>query len=254
MNNLGIFYINLARSQDRRRTIEAELNKYNFTYTRIEAADGKQPEMLKNSGYCAKLNKKYYHKELSSGEIGCVESHKRALSAFLQSDFQCALILEDDARANYDLFKELTSLAQTSNDWDVIKLYLGKKKKRLRNSVKISENLKIGIPTKVPTSALAQLVSREGAEKLLRAYKNFGEPADVLLKSWWRYNLHILAVENAVFDTADVESEIDAQSHRKGGKKNRLKRLWQKLKYEVFNQFNKQSDNLLSSLAKMSVQ
>ncbi len=253
MDNLGIFYINLARSQDRRRAMEAELNKYHCTYTRVEAVDGKQPEMVKNSGYSAKLNKKYYHKSLSSGEIGCVESHKRALNAFLQSDFQCALILEDDARANYDLFQELTSVAQTANSWDIVKLYLGKKKKRLGTAAKISENLTIGIPQKIPNSTLAQLVSREGAEKLMQAYAEFGEPSDVLLKSWWRYNLRILAVENAVFDTADVASEIDQQSHRKGNKKHRLKRLWQKLKYEVFNKIKKQSDTLLSSLVKMSV-
>jgi hypothetical protein len=37
------------------------------------------------------------------------------------------------------------------------------------------------------------------------------------------------------------------------GKKNRLKRLWQKLVYETFNLINKQPDNLLCSLAKVSI-
>lgn len=254
MNNLGVFYINLARSQDRRRDMEAELNKYNCNYYRVDAADGQQPGVVHNSGYNVQLNKKYYHKALSNGEIGCVESHKRALRAFLQSNFQCALILEDDARARYNhLFQELTLVAQTANDWDIIKLYLGKKKKRLGNAVKISENLTIGIPQKIPNSTLAQLVSREGAEKLMQAYAEFGEPSDVLLKSWWRYNLRILAVENAVFDTADVASEIDSHSHRKSGKKYRFKRLWQKLNYEILNTVNKQPSNLLNSLANVSV-
>ncbi|MES1265086.1 MAG: glycosyltransferase family 25 protein [Variovorax sp.] len=61
------FYINLDRSPDRRREIEAELAKYNLTesYARFAAVDGSK-ESLANS-------------KLRPGENGCFLSHYRAL-------------------------------------------------------------------------------------------------------------------------------------------------------------------------------
>lgn len=249
MSNYEIYVINLARSQKRLNTMSTVLQAYKQTFNRVEAVDGDFPDTLSQSTYCEHLNAKRYHKPLGKGEIACVESHKRALNTFLKSNLSCALILEDDAVPSYpSLFEDLDKIASTNQDWDVVKLYLGKKAKRISASVRISERLAVGIPQKVPNSNLAQLVSRQGAEKILQAYSKYGEPADITLKQWWRYKLRILAVDSPVFQTADIASDIDSLGSRKGAKKSRIKRIWQKICYEFKNAFNQQSHQILTSL------
>lgn len=77
-------YINLDRSPDRRREIEAELQKHNLAglYARFSAVDGAK-EASSNS-------------KLKPGETGCFLSHYRALLAARESGAGVHL-LEDDA-------------------------------------------------------------------------------------------------------------------------------------------------------------
>lgn len=241
----GIFVVNLDRSTERLEKISSELSKYHQAFIRVPAIDGSNPNELVGSGYSQALNNRRYHKPLGQGEIACVESHKKALSMFLASDYDYALILEDDAIATYDVFDDLTKALRCIHSWDVIKLYLGKKTKTLSYRKEISPSLSVGIPKKVPNSTLAQLISRQGANKLIDIYTAFGEPADVCMKKWWLYDLVVLSAESSVFLPDEVESEINAIAKRDTQVSKKVRRLMQKLGYEIGNHTHKY-DQLIS--------
>ncbi len=67
-----VYYINLERRSDRRQHIESEIARVGLTGERVDAIWDR------------------------NGALGCMQSHSKALAAFLASDAETALILEDD--------------------------------------------------------------------------------------------------------------------------------------------------------------
>ena len=126
--NYQTYLINLDRAKDRLNLMEYELDKAQVSYERISAIDASK---LNSEEYTIR-NK--YDRELVSGEIGCYLSHVKTMKTFLHSEFDFALIIEDDAIL-VDNFKSiLENSLITYNElpkkhqWDVLKLFNGKRK------------------------------------------------------------------------------------------------------------------------------
>lgn len=233
MSGLAVYVINMARSTRRMASIASQLQSIDLPFQRIEAVDGKLIENPETLGYCTSINQARYHKPLNLGEIGCILSHRKALESFLLSEHSCALILEDDAVIGSELVPAVTSLADTSDHWDIIKLYAGKKAKKAIEECQLTPAVTLATPQKTPHSTIAQLISRSGAEKLLKLYRRFGEPADVAMKHWWQHDLTILMTQPSIVVPEDEDSEIDIIAKRTHLKTSSVKRLWQKCGYEI---------------------
>ncbi len=85
------YYINLDRSRDRRKVME----KVYKNLKRIKGVDGKK--MRRRSG-SRRVNK------LSNGELGCLQSHIRAIRRAYQDGAEEALIMEDDIFIDFKKF------------------------------------------------------------------------------------------------------------------------------------------------------
>ena len=59
-------------------------------YQRVSAYDGRDDRDLGD------ILKGRYPDQMSSGEVGCVTSHLKAMKMFLETDAPCALMMEDD--------------------------------------------------------------------------------------------------------------------------------------------------------------
>ncbi len=132
----AVYYINMDRSVDRRRSIETVLKDKVFDSMkkyRIKGVDGKQKDILpylhsqlKN----IKINKKYTTKV-----YGCLLSHLHALLEFSKSNHDIALIAEDDLSLDYKKYwqEDLnTCIRNAPSDWGIIQLaYLCKIPKKL---------------------------------------------------------------------------------------------------------------------------
>jgi len=95
LENLPILWINLERSEDRKRYMEAEFEKYGITNThRIQGCDGSQLETFA-----------FYKDGLATGnhaETGCLCSHIKALEYFVRSDLgEYCIVAEDDVSFEY---------------------------------------------------------------------------------------------------------------------------------------------------------
>ena len=77
--------INLKRSPDRRKHMEDSLSELNIPFHILEATDGNSYQSDARDST-----------RLSSGEIGCADSHRRALTNFLESSHAFGLVMEDD--------------------------------------------------------------------------------------------------------------------------------------------------------------
>ena len=116
-----IYYINLDAQPERVEYMEEQFKYWEIeNYTRVSAYDGRGDrdigEFLKGS----------YPDNMSSGEVGCVTSHLKALKQWLEtSDEPCLLMMEDDCDISTVAhwgFNWKDFYAKIPYDYDVIQL------------------------------------------------------------------------------------------------------------------------------------
>jgi GR25 family glycosyltransferase involved in LPS biosynthesis len=115
-----IYYINLDDQPERRTYMEDQFKYWEISnYTRISAYDGRQDDLggiLRGS----------YPESVTSGEIGCVTSHLKAIEYWYNnSDTEYAIIMEDDcdlSLAKYWNFTWKDFIIRAPYDWDVLQL------------------------------------------------------------------------------------------------------------------------------------
>ena len=92
-----IYWINLDRSIDRRNHMEKIFKDPVFKNTNIErisAVDGKNP-----TGVYPKLN--FIHKQKNDYEYACMLSHLDSISRFSNTNYDVAMIMEDDITLDF---------------------------------------------------------------------------------------------------------------------------------------------------------
>jgi hypothetical protein len=126
MNIIGeipIYWINLDRSEDRKKFMEKQFKQYNIkNNVRIEAIDGNTLNENVNYPY------NYHHSsgliKLTKCEIACTMSHIKAIKQAYLDDIDFALIMEDDCDFRYLNFqkKSIIELFEIAKDAEVIQL------------------------------------------------------------------------------------------------------------------------------------
>jgi GR25 family glycosyltransferase involved in LPS biosynthesis len=102
-----IYCINLDRREDRWKESSELFNKHGLIVERFSACDGQTID----TGFGKVYN----------GELGGTISHTRLIKKILDSDFENALILEDDIEFNENFFdKARESLEELPVDWDIL--------------------------------------------------------------------------------------------------------------------------------------
>ena len=154
-----IYYLNLDGQPERRLYMEEQFKYWEVTnYERISAYDGRDDDL-------SDIIKGRYPEMMSSGEIGCVTSHLKAIKHWYEtSDSPYAIIMEDDC--NLDLVKYWNFTwsdfyCRIPYDWDVMQIAIictgdvhVKVHKRFVNEF----------------STACYLITRHHAEKLLRLH------------------------------------------------------------------------------------
>ena len=160
LNGIGpIYYLNLDGQPERREYMESQFEYWEIeNYTRISAYDGREDDL-------SDIIKGRYPERMTSGEVGCVTSHLKAIKYWYEtSDSPYAIIMEDDC--NLDLVKYWNFTwsdfyCRIPYDWDVMQIAIictgdvhVKVHKRFVNEF----------------STACYLITRHHAEKLLRLH------------------------------------------------------------------------------------
>ena len=121
LKNIGpIYYLNLDGQPERKGYMESQFKYWEIeNYTRISAYDGREDDL-------SDIISGRYPQLMTSGEIGCVTSHLKAIKHWYEtSDSPYAVIMEDDVDfqivQNWDFtWSQFYSLVPY--DWDVVQL------------------------------------------------------------------------------------------------------------------------------------
>ena len=208
--------INLDKSHQRLERISARLNQLGLPFERVPAVYGASLSAVElKEFYSHTLNAKSYRRPLSNAEIGCYLSHLKAWQTIVDRQLPCALVIEDDLIIDDELKAFMHKLSRSTADWDVVKFYCRKSSPRITSREPIGRSHDLCRFQKIPIGNLAQLVSLNGAKKILAARQKFGRPVDDDIQHWWEADLNVLGIfPSVVHVIQNAESDIDQQGAR----------------------------------------
>jgi len=230
MLNPPIVYINLDKDAERRERMEKQAAALGVSVQRLPAvwwADLDTAEQAKH--HSAALAGRQYYKPLVNGEKGCYASHIQAWRELLAGDAPWLVVLEDDVHLHTDFSAVIQGIAAIKQPWDMIKL-VGRSREKVRAQRPLVAGYGLIQYTRVPSLTAAYVISRAGAEKLLRTRVPFGRPVDVDLRFWFENDLHVFGVQPAVVsldETSEVSSIWQQRSRLMPGQR------WRKLKMKL---------------------
>lgn len=229
-----IFVINLDSSVDRIENMQAQCNELGIEFERVSAVRGKNLSSAEKAVvYNRDVNLAKYDKELNDGEIGCYMSHARCWEQILIQKLDYALILEDDAILTPEITAYIAKLADSSTEWDYIKLSHGRKPKSILNAIDLGDGLSLGQCIKLPSTTTGQFVSQTGAKKLLQHAYPIARPIDIDIQFWYEKSLRSFVVRPFPILNGDFGSEINQVTDRRQVDKRQFARIWQKAKFEL---------------------
>ena len=222
----GIFCLNLKRSPNRRRKMISQAELLGLELNFVDAIDGQNLTEETVVQYNSEWRRKLGH-PLTINEIGCCLSHHKALKTFLESDFDFAIILEDDVTLSPNLLTVFEVCKQIPK-WDVLHLGIQYDYKGRYSLRTVLDHYNIFVPCKVTRGAYGLAYSREGAKKTLKMNEMIHYAFDKQMALSYKNGIRHLAILPAPIKALDGESDIgDDRLNRK--ELNQRKNLYNKL-------------------------
>ncbi|MFC3094664.1 glycosyltransferase family 25 protein [Alteromonas sediminis] len=225
-----IYLINLDKSPDRLQTCSQRLAEHSLSFIRVPGVLGaalSQQEIAAH--YSSELNQQNYHRPLSSGEIGCYLSHRKAWEKIAHGKAPYAIVLEDDIKIVGSLADTVQALDNISFEWDVIKLAAYRNRTRrvvFRHS--LVEGIELVLHNKPMSGGAATAISKFAAKKLLTATEQFGRPVDVDIQCCWETGTNVLSLlpypfaQDLSYESTIKTTPAKMKSHFFQRKKNQL--------------------------------
>lgn len=215
-DSVGAFLINLDRATDRLEFVKPHVDQLGIPVERISAVDGSLLSDEEIEKVCDKERfKKYFKMMPERGTIGCSLSHKKAWRRFLESEYEFALIFEDDVVFNPHELKSCVESAIEKKDlWDVLSF----------------EMIHDGWPVKVAnlhvdkwmslylanvTHSGCYLLNRNAAKKLLEKFYPIVVPVDHYITASWEFDIKFAGVEPRIVTQNFGNSQIKTDSVQK---------------------------------------
>ena len=225
---MSIYLISLQKDVERRECIQQNFSNYYEKMKLIDTVYGStlSQEFVINAtrGY---FNK--YHKQMSSGELGCTLSHIKALENFVASDSNLGLILEDDVIGNDSDIEKIKNLSIPMDDNIIVicggQQYSGKAKYLLGKNVPEYDELML-IPKPLYSNLIrtcSYLVTKKSAQTILNSHKKFINVADfwgdILFEADTKvYYINLFQHPDPNFCDSNLNHERGSKPHNKGRK------------------------------------
>ena len=216
-----IYWINLDRAEKRRENMKEMLDLIPIDNIRIKAVDGNFDNPYD------KLY--YYNSRCSKSEYGCLVSHLETINKFSRSNYEIALILEDDMNLEYVQYwnKSIADIIKNAPiDWDIIMLTYINCNSELHNTYTLNDKGEIW-------GAGAYLINKKSALNFINKIynnnmyilnKNLYQASDIyifkLLKTYtYKYPYFIYPDDNNSFIHPDHLNKHQTS-------KNELTKIW----------------------------
>lgn len=230
MSTLPIFVINMPSATDRRAAIAQQLTALGLEARWIAATRGADmTEAEVAQVYDESLNRKYFRRALSPGEIGCYVSHREAWQKMIDENTPCAVIIEDDVRLTNALTDAIDLLSHEMPA-DMIKLFDDRDGRGV-SSRAASDHFNWINYKRIPNATGSYGITLEGAKKLLNRQRIY-RPIDIDLQFYQELSLTIAGLHPYPVEVApNFPSLIDSQG--KNGSRKTFTWPWRNWRYRL---------------------
>jgi len=204
--NFKTFLINLDRADQRLAQMHTQLEALGIDYTRIPAVLG---DLLEEpiDGFAERPFQIRTGKQTNKREIGCYFSHLKALGAFLESDAEHALILEDDAILPEDMVPLLDDALKYASQWDLLRLSSSREGEYV-NFAKLIGDRRLAVNMSVLKNTAAYVINRSAAKQCLKHLSPMRLPFDVALDRDWTMSFQTACIHPFPVALQDVPGQI----------------------------------------------
>lgn len=195
--------------------------KYGMKHKFITAFDGNGlPAIKLNEFYSKNKALAVMGRELSSGEIGCLLSHRNIYKKIVSENIPYALVLEDDIDFDEDAIQVLKNVEELPNDWECI--LLGhyschgstiRTKTSIWHSKAITSKFFAVRLGEVACGTHGYLINKSGAQKLLKQIVPAHRPIDHFTGNE-RY-INVYAISPPCIHTHESLSEKSSLKHER---------------------------------------
>ncbi len=175
------FVITLERATQRHAQVEQLQRDCPIPCEPLAAVDGSLLSEAEVAQFVTpRLHRPHYPFALRPGEIGVFLSSRKAWQTIIDQDLQAGLLLEDDVQFERPVFNNALqcALADLRED-DFIKF------PHKGPTNKLATGHQISTPVRTPLGAVAQIVTRGAAKRLLEATETIDRPVDTFLQMTW---------------------------------------------------------------------
>jgi glycosyl transferase family 25 len=193
---IGAYLINLDRAEERLRSATRSLEGLRFPLERVSAVDGLCLSVREMTAMVDVATYSSYFKMFPElGSIGCALSHEKAWRKFLGSDYEYAIIFEDDVQVDPpELEKTIESLAACSSLWDLVLLEVIHRGSPIKIAPLGKGRSLVVYLTDVRHSG-CYLINRKAAAALLEKFYPIKMPLDHYFTAAWEFDIKLLGVE-----------------------------------------------------------
>lgn len=215
-DSVGVFLINLDRATERLEFVKPNINQLGLPVKRISAIDGKLLSEEEIQKVCDQEKFKKYFKMLpEKGTIGCSLSHEKALRTFLESEYEFALIFEDDVEFDPCELKDCVEKAIEKKDlFDILSFEVTHNRFPLKIS-DLCEDKYMALYITAVKHAGCYLINRNAAKKLLGKFFPIIMPFDHYFTAYWEFDIKFAGVEPCVVTQSFGDSQIKTGSTKK---------------------------------------
>ena len=210
---IDYFVINLDDSPHRLLEITRVFNNLDIELNRISAVDGSKISL---SDFSDDLScRREMGRSLQPGEVGCFLSHIRALEAFLVSDADFAIILEDDATPLHHFKEAVHSLCHFISSCsypDIAAINLGPSDYKYTSRLAKLDNIEILYAHRFAMLATGVLWTRDGASVFLSNFDKIFMPYDNYLRHVFANTHSGFSVYPMIVKSADFSSDIQSRN------------------------------------------
>ncbi|HWD12737.1 glycosyltransferase family 25 protein [Pseudochrobactrum sp. sp1633] len=192
--HIKAFIIHLERATERRAQVSELVSQLPVPAEIITAIDAKQlRDADVTQAYQPRLHKPYYPFRLSRNEVACFLSHRKTWQAIVDQNLDAALVLEDDVALTEDFPAAFSAAVSVAAQGGLVRLPF--RSDRETGAVVLeSGTTKVIRPVPVGLGMVAQLITRNAAQALLKATEQFDRPVDTFAQMSWVTELKPLSV------------------------------------------------------------
>jgi glycosyl transferase, family 25 len=214
---IPVFIISLARAPERRSVMRAQLEALHVPFTLIDAVDGIRLSEQEAHAIAPRRRRLTLRWPLSNGEIACAASHRLAIERIRESGAEFGCVMEDDGKpdSTFPEFLDADWLGKLPR-FDILKLAGDEAGRRELLAVPLDCHAghQICVPLHPSYSMRCYVVSRHGAQRVLRHLRRIDDSVDVMVFRRPMTGMRFLDVRPVVAGVTGAESTLHADRWR----------------------------------------